>query len=544
MLIINFMGGLGLLLFGMFVMAEGLQKIAGSKMKRLLEILTTNKFMGVVVGAFVTGIIHSSAAVTVMVVGFVNAGLMNLTQSVGVIMGANIGTTVTGWLISSVEWFDAINPVNLAPLAIGIGANFILFARKERTKQLGSISVGFGILFLGISMMTTACMPLTTSPIAKQAFISMGRNPLLGLLAGMVVTAVIHSSSAALGILQSLAMLNLVPWSSAVYIIMGQNIGTCVTALLSSIGTSKNAKTTAYIHLSFNLIGSGIFSVIAIIFFTYINPELSTHFINLTEISLVHTIFNIGTTVLLYPFSNQLIRFAKFLVRNIKDDDLDETVHLDERILGNTNFAIQGCLKEIVRMGNMACSNLKTAKEILFGDAIDKTEELIKREKQIDKLETAITSYLVKICNTNTNEKDNELVMSLFHVVNDIERIGDHSENIMEVAQFMQQEDLHFSSHASRELNEMFNMTIMCYKNAIDSLEGNNKMKAAQTIPMEENIDSLERELRESHIIRLSSKECNTKASFAFLDTITNLERVSDHALNIAQVVLEYKVKK
>ncbi len=542
----NFIGGLGLLLYGMYIMADGLQKIVGSKMKKLLEVLTRNKFLSVIVGAFVTGLIHSSAAVTVMVVGFVNAGLMDLGQTVGIIMGANIGTTVTSWLISSVEWLQILNPENLAPIAVGIGVAMILFtkAKKEKIKSIGMITVGFGILFMGINAMTQACLPLSNSPHARNAFLLMGKNPLLGLLAGIIVTAVLQSSSASVGILQSLAILNLVPWNSAVYIIMGQNIGTCVTSLLSSIGTSKNAKATAYLHLTFNLVGSIIFSMIAIIYFTYINPSFGFQFINLTEISIVHSVFNIGTTLLLYPFSNQLIKIAQYLVRNIKDDENEMVAHLDVRILENPNFALESCFKEIIRMGTMAQNNLKLSMEALLKLDDEKFDDILKREKQIDELEHAITKYLVKICNTNVNYKANKFLTRLFHTVSDIERVGDHCENIVEIAKFMLGENIKFSADAKGELKEIFNMAILCYSNSLKALEQNDKNLAAQTVFMEENIDALEQELRDSHIERLSNNQCDAKTNVAFLDTLTNLERISDHALNISQVVLKYKLVK
>lgn len=542
----NFIGGLGLLLYGMYIMADGLQKIVGSKMKKLLEVLTRNKFLSVIVGAFVTGLIHSSAAVTVMVVGFVNAGLMDLGQTVGIIMGANIGTTVTSWLISSVEWLQILNPENLAPIAVGIGAAMILFtkAKKERLKSIGMITVGFGILFMGINAMTQACLPLSNSPHARNAFLIMGKNPLLGLLAGIIVTAVLQSSSASVGILQSLAILNLVPWNSAVYIIMGQNIGTCVTSLLSSIGTSKNAKATAYLHLTFNLVGSIIFSLIAIIYFTYINPAVGFEFINLTQISIVHSVFNIGTTLLLYPFSNQLIKIAQYLVRNIKDDENEMVAHLDVRILENPNFALESCFNEIIRMGTMAQNNLKLSMDALLKLDEEKFDGILKREKQIDELEHAITKYLVKICNTNVNYKANKFLTRLFHTVSDIERVGDHCENIVEIAKFMLNENIKFSEDAKSELEEIFNMAILCYSNSLRALEQNDKNLAAQTVFMEENIDALEQELRDSHIERLSNNQCDAKTNVAFLDTLTNLERISDHALNISQVVLKYKLVK
>ena len=537
----GFIGGLGLLLYGMQIMADGLQKIAGSKMKKILEALTHSKFMRVIVGAIVTGLIHSSTAVTVMVVGFVNAGLMNLSQTIGIIMGANIGTTVTSWLISSAEWLEFLNPTNLAPISIGIGAVMLLFSKKEKIKQTGLIVIGFGILFMGINEMTKACEPLKDLPYIKNIFVTMGKNPLIGLLTGLIITAILHSSAASVGILQSLAILGLVPWDSAVYIIMGQNMGTCVTTLFSSIGTSKNAKATAYLHFIFNLVGSIIFTFIAIIYFVFINPAFGSKIISTTEISMVHSIFNISTTVLLYPFSNLLIKMAEYLVRNTKDDDNQLPVHLDVRILQNPNFAVQSCVKEVIRMGYMALKNLKESFNALIKLDNESINKILEREKQIDVLNHAITKYLVKICNIEMDRKENKFLTRLFHALIDIERVGDHCENIAESAKFMLEENLSFSEQAQKELTDIFNITIDCYETSIKSLEQNDKTLAQKTVKSEQLVDNLEKKLRNTHIERLSNNLCDPKSSVAFLDTITNLERIADHALNISRVVLRYR---
>ena len=536
-----FIGGLGLLLYGMQIMADGLQKIAGSKMKKILEALTQSKFMSVVIGALVTGLVHSSTAVTVMTVGFVNAGLMNLSQTVGIIMGANIGTTVTSWLISSVEWLGILSPSNLAPLSVGIGASMFLFCKKEKFKQTGLIITGFGVLFMGMNQITDACEPLKDLPYIKTAFTHMGKNPLLGMLTGIIVTAILHSSAASVGILQSLAFLNLIPWNSAVYIIMGQNIGTCVTTLFSSIGTSKNAKATAYLHLMFNLIGSIIFSVIAIVYFMFINPRLGNNFIDATQISVVHSVFNISTTILLYPFSDFIIKIAEFLVSHIKDDENESVARLDIRILRNPNFAVQSCVKEIIRMGYIAEKNLKLCVDALFNPKEEIVKKIFERESQIDMLSHAITKYLVKICNINMARKENKFMTKLFHTVNDIERVGDHCENIAEVAEYIKSEKLSFSNKEQNELKELFDLTLDCYDSSIKALEENDKLTAQKTVLVEQKVDALEKNLRNKTINRLSSGNYEPKISVAFLDAINNLERIADHALNISRVVLRYK---
>ena len=321
-IIIPFVGGLGMFIYGMQIMASGLENAAGNKMKSLLEALTRNKLMGVMLGALITAVIQSSSATTVMVVGFVNAGIMNLTQAMGVIMGANIGTTITGWLVSSAEWASFLKPSTLAPIAIMLGVVIMLTGKRKTSKEVASIIIGFGLLFVGISTMSDAVSPLKEVEAFCNLFVKLGGNPILGILVGAAVTAIIQSSSASVGILQSLAAAGLVPFNAAIYIIMGQNIGTCVTAMMSSVGAKKNAKTAALMHLLFNIIGTVIFSVASIAFFTIVNPVWSHGNITQTQISTVHTVFNITTTVLLFPISNLIVKLAK-KIGKVDDTELD-----------------------------------------------------------------------------------------------------------------------------------------------------------------------------------------------------------------------------
>ena len=309
-IVIPFIGGLAMFIYGMNIMADGLQHAAGSKMKKILEVLTQNKLMGIALGALVTAIIQSSSATTVMVVGFVNAGLMNLTQAISVIMGANIGTTITGWLVSAGEWAKMFSPSTLAPIAVMVGVIVTLVGKRQQSKDVAGIIIGFGILFIGMNTMSDAVYPLRESEVFKTAFISMGSNPFLGILVGAGVTAIIQSSSASQGILLSLASAGLVPTNAAVFIIMGQNIGTCVTAILSSVGASKNAKCVGTMHLTFNIIGTVIFSILAMLLFARLDPSYGEGIINMTQISFIHTVFNVGTTIILMPFSGYIIKFA------------------------------------------------------------------------------------------------------------------------------------------------------------------------------------------------------------------------------------------
>lgn len=540
-LVTGLCGGLGLFLYGMHIMAAGLQKAAGSRLKKVLEVLTKNKLIGVLVGTLVTAIIQSSSATTVMVVGFVNAGLMNLTQAVGIIMGANIGTTVTSWLVSSAEFLQTDT---LAPIAIFIGAALVLFGKKTRTNQIGEIIIGFGILFIGIEMMSNGVQPLSELEGFTTAFKEFGKNPILGLGVGLVVTAIIQSSSASVGILIALAANGLVTWDSAVYIIMGQNIGTCATALLSSIGASKNAKGAAYIHLMFNVIGSVIFSIAAYIFFIF-NPAFGSNIITPYEISIVHSLFNIANTVIMFPFANVLVKIAEVMCRATKTDDEEgEAMHLDDRILNSPSIAIASCVKEIVHLGKMAEKNLSLACETLINKDQSAIEQIYEREKKIDNLTKVITQFLVKLCNTDVTTEENDYITSLFHTVHDMERIGDHSENLAEFTQTMINDELEFSDTAKKELKEMFGETEKCVNNSITALESDSIEYAEKVIKEEERIDGLEKGLRDKHIVRLTTNRCSPLVGVVYLDILTNLERVSDLALNVAQVVIKNNTNK
>ena len=331
-ILIPFVGGLGMFIYGMQIMAQGLENAAGDKLKSLLKILTKNKFLGVLLGTVITAVIQSSSATTVMVVGFVNAGIMNLRQAMGVIMGANIGTTVTGWLVSSVEWAKFLSPAALAPVAIIFGVVIMLAGKRHATKELANIIIGFGLLFVGITTMSAAVEPLKKSEVIVNLFVTLGRNPLLGIAAGAVVTAIIQSSSASIGILQSLASAGLVPFGAAIYIIMGQNIGTCITAILSAVGAKKNAKTASLMHLLFNIIGTAVFSAAAILYISIAEPQWAVGVITQTQISLVHTIFNIATTVLLFPVSGFIIKLAMKIGGGSIEEKEDGKLMLDERI--------------------------------------------------------------------------------------------------------------------------------------------------------------------------------------------------------------------
>ena len=536
-----FAGGFGMFLYGMHIMAEGLQKSAGDKMKDLLRLLTKNRFLAVTLGAVVTAIIQSSSATTVMVVGFVNAGLMNLTQAVGVIMGANIGTTITSWIVSSSEWAAFLKPKEIAPLAIFIGAMLLFFSRNHKHKQVGEIIVGFGMIFIGLDFMSGAITPYRDSPVFINAFLILGKNPFLGILAGAGVTAIIQSSSASVGILQTLASTGLVPWNAAVYIILGQNIGTCVTAMLSSIGANKTAKRAAIIHLLFNVVGTAIFAVLTITYFTFINKTLGALIIDQTQISVFHTIFNIANTIVLFPFATLLVKISEKIIPGEDELDSSESAialrHMDERILETPSFAIENVTKEVVHMAYIALANIELATRSLIEQKIEQIEEVKKVEKDINKLEQLILEYLIKINNTPLTASQQLAVTHLFNTVNQVERVGDHAKDIAELADYNRGNEVQFSESAIIELNEMSAYTIETFRLAILTRENNDFKLVHKVEDREDRIDTMEEELRESHIKRLSNYECQPKSSVIFLDVIGHYERISDHALNIAYYV-------
>ena len=539
-IIIAFVGGLGMFIYGMQIMAQGLENAAGNRMKSLLGILTKNKFFGVLLGAAVTAIIQSSSATTVMVVGFVNAGIMNITQAMGVIMGANIGTTVTGWLVSSVEWAEFLSPATLAPIAIMIGVIVMMTGKRHSTKDFSNIILGFGLLFVGISTMSSAVSPLRESEAIRGLFVNLGGNPFLGILVGALVTAVIQSSSASVGILQSLASAGLVPFGAAVYIIMGQNIGTCVTAILSSMGAKKNAKTAALMHLLFNIIGTVIFSTVVIIYMTAMQPVWASGRITQTQISMVHTIFNIVTTVLLFPLSDWIVKLAK-KIGGVKDEEEQSTLHLDDRMLETPGIAIPSMRSEIVRMGREVEEALGIAKHIFVTKKPEDIARLREIENEVDVLSAGLTDYAIRLSALQISEREHQLVSRYIQVISDIERICDYCENISEFAETMLDKKVDFSEIAHEQMKNMIDVCVESYLSAIDAFEKESSESALHTIEKETEADSLEISLRSKHIKRLVNGGCNAEAGVIYLDVLISMERISDHARNIAEEVLEEK---
>lgn len=535
---VSLMGGLGLFLYGMNLMGEALEKSAGSRLKKIIEMLTSNIIMGVIVGALVTAVIQSSSATTVMVVGFVNAGIMTLPQAAGVIMGANIGTTITAQLVS----FD-LN--GLAPVALGIGIVMYLFSSKQKVKHIAEILIGFGILFTGMDFMKDAVKPLAEYKGFTDLLLTFGTYPLLGLLLGFGITAIVQSSSASMGMLVALASQGLIPLASALPILYGQNIGTCVTSLISSIGASKNAKRAAMIHLIFNILGT-------IVFLIFLNKPVVSMVTSADpgnvarQIANTHTLFNIISVLLLIPFNKFIIKLAVTLVpdkNNENENDESKVIkYIDERMIETPSIALANTVKETLRMGEKAKESLNLAMSAILEDITENIDACRKQEKQINILQKTILDYLLKLSKAPLNEDSREVVDVLFNTVNDIERIGDHAENISELAETAKNCGAEFSKEGKDELNEMYNKVISAYTYALEAMKTSDIDLACKVIKMEEQVDVMERSCRISHMRRLNESSCSIDSGVIYLDMIMNLERVSDHAVNIAQQVISQQV--
>ncbi len=529
--ILSFFTGIGLFLYGIDAMGEGLEYAAGSKMKKILGALTKNRFLAVIMGALVTALIQSSSATTVMVVGFVNAGLMNLAQAVGVIMGANIGTTVTSVLI-------AMDLGMIAPVALVLGVFATLFVKKDIVKHIGQTIAGFGMLFVGMELMAYGMAPLGESEVFTY-FMTNFSNPVVGVLIGVVLTAVIQSSSASIGILQALAVQGLVPINFAIYILLGQNIGTCVTALLSAAGSKTNSKRTAMMHLLFNVIGTGIFLLITA--FTPYTTWLESISDNVSvQISTAHIIFNVVSTILLFPFANWIIKMACILVPDKEPEDSKlEFKFYDEHLLTTPPVAVEQIGKEVARMAKLARDNFNRAAVALINNDMSKGEKIESVEEVINFLNHGITKNLVKINALDLDYSDAKYIGRLFHVVNDIERIGDHAVNLSEAMVVRNSEKLAISEEAVAELEIMRKCVVELLDASIESFEKQELTieEAKRIETLETASDNLKEKYQNAHLRRLNEEHCETRAGMMFVNTLIDFERVGDHSKNIAFAV-------
>ncbi|MFQ4184529.1 sodium-dependent phosphate transporter [Clostridioides difficile] len=536
-IVISLIGGLGLFLYGMSLMGEGLQKSAGDKLKKIIELLTSNVVMGVLVGTVVTGIIQSSSATTVMVVGFVNAGIMNLSQAIGVIMGANIGTTVTAQLVS-------FNLEGIAPIALGIGILFYLFTSNQKTKHLSEILIGFGILFTGMEFMKDAVAPLAEYKAFTDALLYFSKNPVLGILSGFAITGIVQSSSASMGMLIALASQGILPLSSALPILYGDNIGTCVTSLLSSVGASRNARRAAVMHLSFNVIGT-------IIFMLVLNKPISaivTHFDptdTARQIANAHTLFNLTNVIILLPFSKYIVKLANRLIpiKETESEIVNNTKYLDERMFSTPSIALGNTVQEVVRMGHKATNSLEHSIAGFLNKSNEDINKAFESEKVVNKLQKDILNYLLKLSKEPLRDDERFRTDLLFNTVNDIERVSDHAENIAELAMSVKEMNISFSDSAIREIYEIYNKTITNFKDALIVLDVKDFELVNKVLEVENEVNYLEKTFKNSHMIRLNNGSCTIDAGVLYLDLLTNLERISDHSTNIVKQVLKLKQK-
>lgn len=530
---ITLMGGLGMFLYGMTVMGEGLQKAAGSKLKKIIEMLTSNVVMGVLVGTVVTGIIQSSSATTVMVVGFVNAGIMTLSQAIGVIMGANIGTTVTAQLVSfSLE--------DVAPIALGIGIVFYMFTSKEKTKQIAEILIGFGLLFIGMEFMKNAVEPLSEYESFRNALLYLSKNPILGILAGFAITGIVQSSSASMGMLIALASQGLVPLTAALPILYGDNIGTCVTSLISSLGASRNAKRAAVMHLSFNVIGTILFMLVLnkpiMMIVQHLDPENTAR-----QIANAHTLFNLTNVVILLPFSKYIVKLAERLVP-IKEEEVElatenTTKYLDERMFETPSIALGNALKEILRMGEKSEKSLSSSISSVIDADPKAFDRVFKYENTVNMLHRNILNYLLKLSNTNMNSNERIRADNYFHIVNDIERVSDHAKNIVEIGKNLIDSDSRFSESGLDEIKTVYNTAFKNFSTAIEYINSEDDSLFDDIMEREKEVNALVKKYRNDHLNRFNRGICTVDTSVFFLDILSNLERVSDHSTNIAEKI-------
>lgn len=545
--VVAMLGAIATFLFGMSTMTDGLEKLSSGRLENVLERLTSNVFKGVLLGAVVTGLIQSSAATTVMCVGFVNAGIMKLSQTVGIIMGANIGTTVTAQLLSLGDissdnlLLTLLKPAFLGPILAAVGILFYMFIKGGRKRTIGQIVLGLGLLFIGMKTMENAVAPLQAMPEFQSLFVAFS-NPVLGVMVGALVTALIQSSSASVGILQAVSTTGIVSFNIAMPLIMGQNIGTCITALLSAIGASKNAKRTAALHLSFNIIGTIVFMALLYGGNALFHFPFWENVMDRGSIANLHLGFNLGCTVLLLPFHKQLVRLVERLVPG--DTDERELSVLDDRFLASPSLALEKAHDAVVQMGDFARDNLKLSVELIKRSDAKKLERLNETETALDKLEGLLDNYLVKLTDRALTSEESMKVSELLHTLSDFERIGDYAVNVSESAVILHERGIAFSVQAQAELDGLTDAVIETMDKTMACYETRQRYLAIQVEPLEEVVDLIADDLKNRHVERLKDGECTIELGTQFLELLINLERISDHCSNVALRIVRQTASK
>ena len=541
--VLNMIGGLALFLYGMSQMGDGLSKMAGGRLESVLEKLTSKRLFAVLLGAGVTAVIQSSSATTVMVVGFVNSGIMKLNQAVGIIMGANIGTTVTSWLLSltgiegSNIWINLLKPSSFSPVLAAIGIILVMACKGEsKKKDIGGILLGFVILMFGMETMSASVSGLADNS-SFSGIMTTFSNPVLGMAAGAILTAVIQSSSASVGILQALCATGAVNYSVALPIIMGQNIGTCVTSIISSIGASKNARRAAMVHLYFNMIGTVLFMTVFYSLNIFVDFTFLGASANAAGIALIHSLFNIGATIILFPFSNKLVKLAELTIKDGKNEEEyvdDSVVTIDERFLEKPAFAMELCRTKVRKMAEISRDAINLSLETLLNYDEGKTDEVIRMESVVDKYEDVLGSYLVKLSSKNISMEDSQSMSIILHSISDFERISDHALDIVESAKEIYTKNLSFTNNARKEVETLCRAVSDICNMTVESFCNNDEKVATHVEPLEEVIDTLSKIIKENHIKRLKEGKCTIEMGFILEDILNGLERVSDHCSNVA----------
>lgn len=540
---ITLIGGLAFFLYGMNVLSEGLERLAGGKLESILRSMTSSPLKALLLGAGVTAVIQSSSAVTVMLVGLVNSGIMSLTQSVGVIMGSNIGTTITAWLLSMIGiessnvFVQLLKPQNFSLVFAFVGIGLIMMAKSPKKKDIGKILIGFAVLMYGMEFMSGAVEGLKES----EGFVSLltkFQNPLLGIAVGALFTAIIQSSSASVGILQAIAMTGSITYGAAIPIIMGQNIGTCVTALISSIGVSKNARKVSVVHISFNLIGTAVWCSLFYIVNHFVNFSFINEAISPMAIAIIHSIFNIATTILLIPFNKLLVKIADTVIKVKKEEKIDP-IFLDERLLNNPSMAIAECGRLAGEMCAIAHLTTVRAIDLLNDYSEEKANAILKKEDMIDIYEDKLGTYLMKISNNRLSEEDNAETFKILHCIGDFERIGDHAVNLVKAAKEVHEKGLVFSDTAKEEIAVITSALKEILAITSDAFSDDDQKRASQVEPLEQVIDRLLDEMKANHVHRLQKGLCTIERGFVVSDLLTNYERISDHCSNIAVAIIE-----
>ena len=536
-------GGLAFFLYGMNIMSTGLERMAGGKLEKLLKSMTDNVFKSLLLGAGITIAIQSSSATTVMLVGLVNSGIMTIEQSVGIIMGSNVGTTLTAWLLSLVGlessnmFLKLLKPENFSLIFALIGILLIMTSKKQKKKSIGSILIGFAILMYGMKLMSDAVAPLADMPEFAQVLTAF-RNPLIGVLIGALVTGIIQSSAASVGILQALALTGTITYGMAIPIIMGQNIGTCVTSLISSIGVNKNAKKVSVVHISFNLIGTVVFMIIYSVCRGLLEVSLLESPMNSFGIAVVHSIFNIGTTVILVPFNKLLVLIADFVIPGNGEDE-ESTIILDERLLATPSIAISEANSAAAEMARIAKSEIIRALDIMVKYDEDKAEEIVHLENRLDSYEDAVGSYMVKLNGTQLSEADSLESNKILYAIGDFERLGDHGVNIMYSIRKAYEANLEFTDDAKEEIAVLVDAVKEIVYLATQAYIGNNIETAICVEPLEQVIDNIVFSMKSRHMVRLKEGKCSIDMGFILQDILLNCSRISDHCSNIAAAVIE-----